>query len=868
MPDGKALTWQDALRDGHAYWRVARPATALAAYRRALELLPPDAPATHRIEVGQPLALALCETADFAAALAQYQVLHDLACNAGLDRSAILRQWGKALEQTGDFAAARAKYDRGTPTAATTPLDRLKWHHGVGLLNWRDGRLTEAREHLAAAVALMPKHHAVASQLLAVLGNDALLSLELGDVARAMRLAGRMLEIRAAVDATTLSNEVNLARVRAALEQRRGNWPEAAAILRAGIALLEDRAPDEWMRRLDLANDYVAAVLEAGAGHGPQREAITYLSALGNAAPEEVAWIACFMLARLQIAAGDAAAAREELAFVLASFIGTGSAAGEVEIVIELARLLALIGNAAAAILLGKLVLTYLAEIAHAFEGMARRKVVEAGDEITRQTARLLRAAGRYEEALAIEALLQRVQRHALLLRTGTAGQQAAGGGTVVPLDGAERRAELGWLAMRKEIAQRREAGERDAALRLARQAMAAFERFETSAGMARRPALAQAPAGRTLRLGLLPQGAACTVQYRWADRTRVHRIEVSEKALFGLIAELRQAVADPEAWRSPAARLHTHLIAPVADELVAADCLEIDASGALGRVPFCLLGSTGQSLSQQVAIRYVLDAPPLQLGTTGGAAGRRGLLHATGFATGPLTTKPGYAAAPGLQPVATLNGPAFSRAGLIAGLAARPTHLSIAAHFDSVPTNPEHWALTLGSDEPLYLSDLAGAAFDLDGVRIALLASCSSGLDDATWVADAPAEAASRGSLTALALEKGVGSVIGTLWDISETAAADFTAVFWAGLASVPMREPAALVAMLQADWARSAAGRSGPRPAAGGIGDTGGGAPADWAGFAVFENGNRAQPPVRHARNPDARTDAPDRETGDHEQ
>lgn len=236
-------------------WVKGKPGAALPLYEQAVAALLPEESAAHHIEVRRAHALCLCEVKGAALALALYPGLHQLCTDWGVDDTEVLRQWAKGQEQSGDFAAARKTYERAVPKDSTPPVDRLKWRHAMGLLNWRDARLSEARENLRTATELMPTDAREASKLLAVLGNDALLSLELEDTGRALRLADQMHEIGQAGCAIPLSSQINLVRVRAALARRRGDTAAEVAVLKEGLALLERQARQDWMRRLDLTND-------------------------------------------------------------------------------------------------------------------------------------------------------------------------------------------------------------------------------------------------------------------------------------------------------------------------------------------------------------------------------------------------------------------------------------------------------------------------------------------------------------------------------------------------------------------------------------------------------------------------------------
>jgi CHAT domain-containing protein len=841
MTKPKKTKSEKHLQKGHAHWFDGKPKQALAAYKKATAKLAPDAPVTHQIDVKSAYALCLCEIGDFEDALVLYPELHRFCVDNGLVEIVVLRQWAKALEQTGDFRGARQKYEMIVPDAKTSAMDTLKWNHALGLLNWRDGRLSEARANLKAATELMPADPKEAVSIIGVLGNDALLSLELDDQPRALRLADQMFEIHEAFDGTTLSGEINLVRVQAALANWRGDLAEQVAILRTGVELIETQAPEDWMRRLDLASDYVAALVD----QMPSSNAIEYLATLCQSAPDEFAWIGRFMLARLQMRAGEGDAAKDNLVLVIATFVGNGSPESEVEIIIELAALCLHEGNTSAAIFLGKLMLKYLAKMAHEAERAELRKILAAGDKVIQKTAQVLRGAGRFEEALAIERILERVERFALIMR---APAHEAVLQDPVPFDPTERQAEGIWLKDRQSLVSKRAAKDDAGAMQAARDMIQTLTWFENTSGLGQKPVETAAPFGQNMRLSFVPSGDYCVVHYRWADRSKSSRIDIAASTFFELVADLSAAVQDHEAWKLPAIKLYHYLIAPIQDELSDVACFEIDASGILGRIPFCLLSTGSECLIQQLRVKYVVNSiKRMPKGTP-----REGLVHFSASQSGPLATRPNFlstSAKPALS-VTVVAGDAFTRDGLLSGLKAQPAYVSIATHLDTEPTRPDHWALWLGSGEPLYLSDFGAADFDFDGVHLAVLATCSSALEDATDV--------KQTSLAALVLAKGAHRFVGTLWEISETASARFVEEFWAAFLVDEAQDIAAVLATVQTRYAARANQSDLARTATGGIGERLSTiAPSEWAAFAVFENSNRAQ----HVGNPQGDTSANDR-------
>lgn len=809
---------------GNAQWHAGRPQRALKLYCAAARALCPQSPVPHKVDVMGGLALALCETGRFSEALAVYPGIRDFCEAESCRAERILRQWAKALEQTNDLARAREVYGAAEPDDRTSDDDRCKWHHALGLLEWRDGRLQAARKHLEAATACLPKDDAGLVPLLGMLGNDALLSLELGDIGRAMRLMDRMLAVRGRAGKLTLSNEILTLKIEAALAARRNDPLAGIARIKAGMALLERRAPDDWMRRLDMANEYVTAAQ----GTVCETEAIADLQAMTDAAPDEVSWVSRFLLARLRIGAGETGQARNDLEAVFAAVIGSGSPESEIELFFETVRLTDQEGQTDATILLGKMALTFLLAFAPGLDHDALTQILRVGAEVSALSSQALRSAARFEEAQAIEALSERVTRRVALM-------QRADGVTdfrdPVPLTPGEEAAIAEWLAARQEIATARA----DAGMRTARdisaRALTALLTYsgaeETHQGLE----LPRPQQASTLRLGLVAQGADYLARFVTSEGDRF-AFPTDAATLNRLIGELRSAVDDPQDWVAPAEKVYRILIAPVAHLLDTRKHIEIDATSVLGRVPIGLLHDGGPLLSERVTIRYVMPTIPRDRKVQA----RSGTLHCAGFA-GVLARIGAFQdAAPPVAPVRTLTARDFDQNRFLAALAARPTYLSLACHLDSAPAQMHRWALWLGTDEPLFLSDFGRSDYDLEGIEVAVLATCSSGQFDATD--------RSRRSLAGLVLDKGVHHVIGTLWDISETAAAQFLNAFWTALAANPGTSPEIHMARIQRRAAQRCRAKPIANPDAGGIGAPPAGAnPGDWAAFVLFTSGNTLQ-------------------------
>lgn len=68
----------------------------------------------------------------------------------------VWRQWAKPLEQSGQFKESLLRCDLVRLNAQMSRTDTLLWHHAIGLLPWREGRMIELQENLQTAVDLLP----------------------------------------------------------------------------------------------------------------------------------------------------------------------------------------------------------------------------------------------------------------------------------------------------------------------------------------------------------------------------------------------------------------------------------------------------------------------------------------------------------------------------------------------------------------------------------------------------------------------------------------------------------------------------------------------------------------------------------------
>ncbi|MEL6960368.1 MAG: CHAT domain-containing protein [Pseudomonadota bacterium] len=793
------------LAEGNQRWFEGKPHAALSQYEKARDSLSPDASIEHRVDVLGALALAQCEINDFASALALYPEIHEICISSNHDPERILRQWAKALEQTNDFDGARATYEKATPTAATSADDRLKWHHAVALLDWRDGRLTDARDHLVRAVDLFPDNTAEAVPLVGILGNAALFSIELGNVGRAMRLADRMSGIIRSSNELTLSNTLIHCRVRAALARLRGDQEDELRQWKVALDVLEVNVPADWARRLDIANEYVLAAKDSPA----RSQAIADIGQLVEAAPPDIQWLSLFFLGRLLREDGDLNGAKTGIERAIAAVVGSGSPESEVELILDAAELARALGKGAAAILLGKISLELITRYVATLDPQDSRTALDHGQEVAGLTTEHLRAQGRYEEAQLLAVLSERVAERAIQLRNDPSATPP----DVVPWTAAEAGARDRWLTARQEIAEVRSTGADT--LNLSRDALDRLLSFEAKPDAQNVPSNPLSLPEYTLWLDALAKGDVYELRLFGSggepDPIR-HRVSVTQ--FNRCIAELRDTVTDHRAWRGAAEALAELILKPFLSRLATLKTLEVDGSGPLVRVPFGLLPGTF----------HMTISVMLPVGQRGRTDARAGRLDCTAFA-----------ARAGDGQVNVLAQHNFSRDRFRTSLMARPNSLSITAHLDCPPTQPNQWALILGDGTPLYLIELLHPEFDLAGIETAILATCASGVHDVTDQG--------RKSFVSLTLEKGVTQVVGTLWDISQSAADSFVEQFWQAHDADPGADASTLLAQVQAR-ARAALDAPLPSGSASGIGARSPApVPEDWAGFVVFKARNISQ-------------------------
>lgn len=811
---------------GNEHWEDRRPDLALDHFEKAYRLLRDwaDADSEKVVESASNYALCLLAVGNVLAAEKTFAKGVETAKNAKISARRILRQWALSKEHLNLFVEARALYERAQPTDADAPGEHLAWHHAMGGINWREGRLSEAQRNYERALSNLPDDPKQAAAVLPVLGNAALLSWELGEDARAMRLAEQMHDVvDGAKDSLDLKGTINLMRVNAMRARRRGDTKSEIAIWTEGHNILCGTTPDAWSLRLDIVDELVSA-LKRGERLG---DAVRMVSAERDAMLETefpYAWLLHLILASLFNHIGETANARQSLLLVIEDFVGEADPQAELPILSELARIARAEGKTDAAIFLGKLALSHLTNLTRGLNTSEIQKVVVEGQQLADASIELLNQRGRFDEAAQLARLEARTRYLAHVSRDPRNPTEIK---DPVPKLTFETTAEKDWMHTRDRLVEMRRAENPKALRAAANEALEALLSFELPDPDTASPARAAGPSSdRAARLTFTSDANTVVVNVERKDRSRHVRIATSAPDINRATADLILAIGDREAWHGPAKALYQSLIAPFEQDLSDCDILEIDATGPLSHIPFAVLGSTGNLLCQRFQIVNRVSTSGRQPVDNGSNT----LVHLTDVGKGPLVNFATLPVAFGDEPgIKTKIIPTFSREDLRDALDTGTGYLSIATHFNSEPDRPDLWALSLGDGTQLHLTELASHQFDFSKTRLVAFAACSSA------VAGSIEE---EFGLVRLALEGGAESVIGTVWDVSESAAAEFTNRFWPLLASDPNQDAAAALQKFQSGCAAAQVSPDVAASSTGGIGTMPDGPPpADWAGFQLFK-------------------------------
>ena len=227
-----------------------------------------------------------------------------------------------------------------------------------------------------------------------------------------------------------------------------------------------------------------------------------------------------------------------------------------------------------------------------------------------------------------------------------------------------------------------------------------------------------------------------------------------------------------------PARALYHLLIKPVAAALVEIEprTLLVSLDGALRYLPFSVLHDGSSFLIQKYAVVVLAGAArhPIQgheiqnrriaaFGMSKEAAGLRALPHVRDEIKSIVELD-----AQKILTATALLDDEFTEESLAAALTDRPTVLHIASHFVFVPAQQQESWLLLGSGDALTLERLANDLFRFDGINLAVLTAC-----EVRHGAGPDRNGEEIEGLGALLLNRGVNSVLASLWHIDDFSTA-----------------------------------------------------------------------------------------------
>lgn len=353
------------------------------------------------------------------------------------------------------------------------------------------------------------------------------------------------------------------------------------------------------------------------------------------------------------------------------------------------------------------------------------------------------------------------------------------------------------------------------------------------AAGAQALQALATAPAplgsateqepGATARLGtaqarlafLVRADTVDVVLQRGATRQRFS-VPVPATQLNRTVQALRAELVKPGSQVPAAAQqLHQWLIAPLAAHLHGIKHLHLAPDGALRYVPFAALHDGRHYLAQRFSVSMELGvsasavAPRTRAGAIKLAAFGRTLPDAQHSALPGVRDE--LAALQGLRGATVQQGldAAFTASTLARALAQQPSVVHLASHFVLDAAGEENSYLLLGDGSRMPLRELRQLPWQ--GVRVALLSACDSGLaPQAAYASATPATPGSgkewagfAGALHAA----GVPSVVATLWRIDDAAAAQWMQQLyapWRQVRGAAAAMTASHLAQTQRHWLR----------------------------------------------------------------
>ncbi len=287
------------------------------------------------------------------------------------------------------------------------------------------------------------------------------------------------------------------------------------------------------------------------------------------------------------------------------------------------------------------------------------------------------------------------------------------------------------------------------------------------------------------------------------SSRGRQHwRIDLPQREVDAALEGLQVALKSPNRDARPAAqRLYRHLLAP-ADEALRSEGVEVlwlALAGQARFVPFAALHDGRAWLAERFALglltgaatpaRPLASAPAWRVAAFGSSRGGSGfdalpgvrteIEGIVGTATAALPT-----AMNGVFPGRAYMDDAFTLPAFRQAVSERFNVLHIASHFHFEPGNAAASLLLMGDGSTTTLSTLGTPAWRLDGVDLVTLSACKTALSDDDGFG------LEVDGLAALLQAQGAGTIVASLWNVSDDSTAQLMRAFYAQL-----REPGTTV-------------------------------------------------------------------------
>lgn len=821
--DGGPSAWALAHRClAMVHWREDKPAKCRDHFAEEARLLhemdPPDM--ERLLSARDEVALLDYKLGRFDAALAMrnetLRIAEDDPSVSPALRRRLARRLAQSLQRHGAMDAAEQLYDRAKPASDDSYGDQLGWHAAVALLAEQRGDIGAAASRYDEMLAFLKEHgdreghdEALANAILARLdlGEDIRVAALLRKLHRSVRAAGGVAERLRLLDVRTL------------LLEGRDRFAAAATVAERADRLMATLAGSEHEDLLNRAA--VRAAMLRGAGRRAEAKALLLARLPGEPTPAATA--ALVELGEMLVEEAAHAQALSKLELALAGEAGQDFAEARWRTLLALSEAASADGKPKAALLLGKMALEPVRQVAAGLSGGNRtgwlRRRAAAYDRVLDRLA----LAGRLPEATVLQ--LRRLQEASREI--GFRRPELDGVLSPVPYRPGEA-----VLRARYDDLQRSTTPRSDA-----RQEIAGWL-ADVLAQDLDAPAERTAHQARGTALWLLAgAGRARAVLADAAGDTYDYPIAMAPEELARGVRALREAIADrSDDWADISRRLRHAIFGAVASDLGGLQRLDLVAPGVFAFVPFAALHDGQSFLIErfELAIRTGQPGrPPAQ------SVPRTWRVAALGATTAGPDLEPLPGVHDELAHLTTFAGfrsridGDFTADALREELAAAPQLVHVASHFHFLPARPHLSTLALGDGTALPIAALSGPEYDFSAVELLVLAACDTGVSDSL---DIGVE-----GLAGLAQAKGAGTVVASLWQVPDTGTARVMSHFYAGLgkqqrADIPSALAAAQRAMIADSTNTTPFGTSRGGGIGGGRRSVSAWHPLDWAGFAVF--------------------------------